>query len=50
MSPALLTPPTEQQSLILYGVTWQQYDALLRLFMDQFPALRMTYLEILTCC
>jgi len=45
MPPTLLAPSTEQQSLILYGVTWQQYDALVGLFMDQFPALRMTYLE-----
>lgn len=45
MPPTLLAPSTEQQNLILYGVTWQQYDALVGLFMDQFPALRMTYLE-----
>ncbi len=45
MPPTLLAPSTEQQSLILYGVTWEQYDALVGLFMDQFPALRMTYLE-----
>lgn len=34
-----------EQRLRLEGVTWQQYDALVALFMDQFPALRMTYLE-----
>jgi len=46
MPPTLLAPSIEQQqSLILYGVTWEQYDALVGLFMDQFPALRMTYLE-----
>lgn len=45
MSTTLLAPPPEQQSLILYGVTWEQYDALVGLFIDQFPALRMTYLE-----
>ncbi|MEM9163156.1 MAG: Uma2 family endonuclease [Cyanobacteria bacterium P01_F01_bin.4] len=37
--------PAPQQSLTLEGVTWQQYDALVALFIDQFPALRMTYLE-----
>lgn len=37
--------PTDEQRLRLEGVTWQQYDALVSLFMDQFPALRMTYLE-----
>ena len=35
----------ERQSLVLHGVTWQQYEALVGLFQDQFPALRMTYLE-----
>lgn len=49
MTPTLLTSPlspaAEAQHLILHGVTWQQYDALVGLFMDQFPALRMTYLE-----
>ena len=37
--------PNAEQRLVLEGVTWQQYDALLTLFMNQFPALRMTYLE-----
>ena len=37
--------PAEEQRLRLEGITWQQYDALVTLFMDQFPALRMTYLE-----
>ncbi|MEL6139735.1 MAG: Uma2 family endonuclease [Cyanobacteria bacterium J06626_23] len=36
-------PP--EQYLQLDGVTWQQYDALVMLFINQFPALRMTYLE-----
>jgi Uma2 family endonuclease len=40
-----LHPPADEQHLRLEGVTWQQYDALVALFMDQFPALRMTYLE-----
>jgi Uma2 family endonuclease len=37
--------PADEQRLLLEGVTWQQYDALVTLFMNQFPALRMTYLE-----
>ncbi|MEL7331117.1 MAG: Uma2 family endonuclease [Cyanobacteria bacterium J06560_2] len=35
----------DEQRLRLDGVTWKQYDALVTLFMDQFPALRMTYLK-----
>lgn len=37
--------PTAEQQLVLEGVTWQQYDALVSLFTNQFPALRMTYLK-----
>lgn len=37
--------PADEQRLRLEGITWQQYDALIALFTDQFPALRMTYLE-----
>jgi len=37
--------PAAEQRLVLEGITWQQYDALVALFMNQFPALRMTYLE-----
>ncbi|NMF85951.1 Uma2 family endonuclease [Nodosilinea sp. P-1105] len=37
--------PAQDQRLVLEGVTWQQYDALVTLFTNQFPALRMTYLE-----
>lgn len=37
--------PTDEQRIRLEGITWQQYDALVALFIDQFPALRMTYLE-----
>ncbi|MGB3292233.1 MAG: Uma2 family endonuclease [Phormidesmis sp.] len=37
--------PLDEQRLRLEGVTWQQYDALVALFMNQFPALRMTYLK-----
>jgi len=37
--------PVDEQRIRLEGITWQQYDALVALFMNQFPALRMTYLE-----
>lgn len=37
--------PDSEQRLVLEGVTWQQYDVLVALFVNQFPALRMTYLE-----
>lgn len=37
-------PPAEQR-LVLEGISWQQYDALVALFINQLPALRMTYLE-----
>jgi Uma2 family endonuclease len=37
--------PANEQRLRLEGITWQQYDAMVALFMNQFPALRMTYLE-----
>ena len=30
---------------MLEGISWQQYNALVALFINQFPALRMTYLE-----
>lgn len=36
---------TTESRIILNGVTWQQYDTLVTMFIDQFPALRMTYLE-----
>lgn len=48
MNPKLLKQPEsfqEEQRLILNGVTWQQYENLMSMFMDQLPALRMTYLE-----
>lgn len=37
-------PPAEQR-LVLKDISWQQYDALVALFINQLPALRMTYLE-----
>ena len=37
--------PKPEEKITLYGVTWEQYDTLVFLFMDKFPSLRMTYLE-----
>jgi Uma2 family endonuclease len=34
-----------QEKLTLYGVTWEEYDTLVTLFMDRFPGLRMAFLE-----
>jgi precorrin-4 methylase len=34
----------EEPKIILYNVTWEQYETLATTFMDCFPALRMTYL------
>lgn len=36
---------SEEQQLILNGVTWQQYEALLDIIGDNFPGLHITYLE-----
>ncbi len=37
--------PKAEEKITLYGVTWKQYDTLVSLFMDQFPGLKMTFLE-----
>ena len=37
--------PKPEEKITLYGVTWEQYDTLVCMFMDCFPSLRMTYLE-----
>ncbi len=37
--------PKAEEKITLYGVTWKQYDTLVSMFMDQFPGLRMTFLE-----
>lgn len=42
--PAPLPPEPADQRLMLYGVTWGQYQAL-RTALDDKPGLRMTYLE-----
>jgi hypothetical protein len=41
--PAPLPPEPADQRLMLYGVTWEQYQAL-RTALDDKPGLRMTYL------
>jgi len=42
LDPKTLEPATEQR-IILYDVTWEQYEQLSDMFVDEFP--RMTYLE-----
>ena len=37
--------PKPEEKITLYGVRWEQYDTLVSMFMDQFPGLRMTFLE-----
>ena len=37
--------PQPEEKITLYNVTWEQYDTLVSMFMDQFPGLRMTFLE-----
>jgi Uma2 family endonuclease len=37
--------PQRDGAVVLHGVTWERYEALLRLLGDDYPALRMTYLE-----
>ena len=38
-------PPDLDQRIVLRGVTWEQYEALLALFGDDPPGIRMAYLE-----
>lgn len=47
MNPQLLQPtiPAAEQRLVLEGVTWQQYETLLATLGDDFPNLRLSYLE-----
>ena len=42
LDPKTLEPATEQR-IILYDVTWEKYEQLSDMFVDEFP--RMTYLE-----
>jgi Uma2 family endonuclease len=43
VSPIVQTPP--EQRLLLEGISWQQYESLLLTLGDDFPALRLSYLE-----
>lgn len=43
--PALNSSAVEEQRVYLEGVSWQQYEALLSTLGDDFPALRMSYLD-----
>jgi Uma2 family endonuclease len=47
MNPQILQPtiPAAEQRLVLEGVTWQQYETLLATLGDDFPNLRLSYLE-----
>jgi Uma2 family endonuclease len=38
-------PNTEGQRLILSDVTWEQYSNLVNIYADEYPSLRMTYLN-----
>lgn len=42
--PAITSPPPEQR-VVLEGVSWRQYELLLATLGDDFPALRLSYLE-----
>ena len=46
-SPALIQSaiPTAEQRLVLEGVSWQQYETMLAALGDDFPNLRLNYLE-----
>lgn len=44
ITPTIAPPPPEQR-LLLEGVSWQQYELLLATLGDDFPALRLSYLE-----
>lgn len=43
--PAAASPDDADQWVLLTGVTWEQYEALLALFGDDPPGIRMAYLE-----
>jgi Uma2 family endonuclease len=44
ITPAIAQAPAEQR-LLLEGVSWQQYELLLATLGDDFPDLRLSYLE-----
>jgi Uma2 family endonuclease len=43
--PALASPPAAGGPVLLHGVSWERYEALLDLLGDDYPSLRLTYLE-----
>lgn len=48
MNALLLTQPSdlnEEQRILLHGVSWSQYESLLDVLGDNFPTLRLSYLE-----
>lgn len=48
MPTPLLTQPsdmTAEQRVLLHGVDWQQYEALINVLGDNFPTLRLSYLD-----
>jgi Uma2 family endonuclease len=45
MSVQLLEIPSSEQHLILDYVSWEQYENLLAIFGEDFPALRLSYLD-----
>lgn len=48
MNPQLLTQSPgldAEQRVLLHGVSWQQYESLLNVLGDDFPTLRLSYLE-----
>lgn len=48
MNALLLTQPpdlNEEQRILLHGVSWSQYESLLDVLGDNFPTLRLSYLE-----
>ncbi len=45
MSFQLLEQPIVEQRVVLQGVSWQQYEGLLETLGDEFPSLRLSYLE-----
>ena len=42
---SIALPNTEEQRLILSDVTWEQYSTLVNIYTDEYPSLRMTYLN-----
>jgi Uma2 family endonuclease len=42
---SIALPNTEEQRLILSDVTWKQYSTLVNIYTDEYPSLRMTYLN-----